>query len=303
MIAAVHEQAAGFPEPVHLLGSSLLAVAEDWNDVDDADDSRAVERVVLDVRRNWLDKRLKKAGGRKYQDILQGMAAHDKPNVPLKVIEKAIGQSQNQFSANMGILLEREVIDRVDVGVYTFRDPLLREYIRRFGSGALMPSDVHLMRAPLLVSRDRATDPSGAGCLRPHRLGIERRSPSGADLPTRGHRVSITRGCRFSTVAGVADHFGFPDRRAPLVPVGYLPARRALGGLERHRRWERSWSRLCCWMLLVAAGRRPRCPVIAAVSRRTTRACAIPPIRRRSKKSCSSCAMPVIARMACDCVG
>jgi hypothetical protein len=133
VVEAVHEQAAGFPEPVHLLGSSLLTVADDWADVEDDDYARAVERVVVDVRRNWLDNRLKKAGGGKYQDILKGMAAHDDRNVPLKIIEKAIGQNQNQFSANMGVLIEREVIDRVDVGVYAFRDPLLREYIRKFG--------------------------------------------------------------------------------------------------------------------------------------------------------------------------
>ena len=134
VIEAVHEQAAGFPEPVHLLGSSLLTVAQDWSAITDSDYARAVERVVVDVRRNWLDNRLRKAGGGKYQDILKGMAGHNGKNVPLKVIEKAIGKNQNQFSANMGVLIERGVIDRVDVGVYAFRDPLLREYIRKFGA-------------------------------------------------------------------------------------------------------------------------------------------------------------------------
>jgi hypothetical protein len=133
VIEAVHDQSAGFPEPVHLLGSSLLIVAKDWDDIDDDDYALAVDRVVVDVRRNWLDNRLKKAGGGKYQNILRGMAAHDNRNVPLNVIEAAIGQRQYQFSANMGVLIERGVIDRVDVGVYAFRDPLLREYIRKFG--------------------------------------------------------------------------------------------------------------------------------------------------------------------------
>jgi hypothetical protein len=61
---------------------------------------------------------------------------------------------------------------------------------------------------------------------------------------------------------------------------------RVVGGSERHRRWEGSWSRSCCWMLLVAVGRRRRCVVIVAVSRRGTRGCAIPLIRRASRRSC-----------------
>lgn len=134
VIQEVHDYAAGFPEPVHLLGSSLLTVAEDWGDINDDDLARGVERVVADVRRNWLDNRLRRAGGGNYQAIIKAMATHDSRNVPLKVIEEAIGKNQNQFSANMGVLIEREVIDRVDVGVYSFRDPLLREYIRKFGA-------------------------------------------------------------------------------------------------------------------------------------------------------------------------
>jgi hypothetical protein len=133
VIAAVHEQAAGFPEPVYLLGSTLLRVSSNWTPIDMADYELALERVVVDIRRNWLDNKLKKAGAGKYQAILKAMAHHDGMNVPVKVIEKSIGQAQNQFSTNMGTLTDREVIDRVDVGVYAFRDPLLRQYIRKFG--------------------------------------------------------------------------------------------------------------------------------------------------------------------------
>ena len=39
----------------------------------------------------------------------------------------------------------------------------------------------------------------------------------------------------------------------------------------RQRRWEGSWSRSYRWMLLVAVGRRQRCPVIAKGRRRATR--------------------------------
>ncbi len=88
---------------------------------------------MVDVRRNWLDNCLRKAGTGKYQSILKVMAGHSGVTVPLRVIEEGLDQNQSQFSANMAILIERGVVERVDIGVYGFRDPLLREFIRRFG--------------------------------------------------------------------------------------------------------------------------------------------------------------------------
>jgi len=46
---------------------------------------------------------------------------------PCVTSRKEIKQSQNQFSANMGTLIDRGVIERVDVGVYAFCEPVLRE--------------------------------------------------------------------------------------------------------------------------------------------------------------------------------
>jgi hypothetical protein len=131
----VHEKAAGFPEPVHLLGSALLRVAlpAGRQEIVEDDFNAALELVVTDIRKNWLDNKLRRAGGGKYQRILEAMASFNGVNVPLRHIEKEIKQSQNQFSANMGTLIDRDVIQRVDVGVYAFCEPLLREYVRRFG--------------------------------------------------------------------------------------------------------------------------------------------------------------------------
>ena len=76
---------------------------------------------------------LRKAGSGKYQKILEAMASYGGANVPLTHITQTIGYEQNQYSANMGNLLKRDIISSVDRGVYCFVDPLLKEYIARFG--------------------------------------------------------------------------------------------------------------------------------------------------------------------------
>ncbi|WP_218959066.1 hypothetical protein [Baaleninema simplex] len=76
---------------------------------------------------------LKLAGSGKYQFILEAMAEHNGPNVPLSFISDKIGLAQNQYSINMSTLVDRGIINRLDKGVYGFVDPLLKEYIREFG--------------------------------------------------------------------------------------------------------------------------------------------------------------------------
>lgn len=89
--------------------------------------------MIRDVKKNKLASLLKKAGSGKYQLILDAMAKYDGQEVPLDHISKIIGYEQNQYSSNMGTLRERGIIKRVDMGVYQFVDPLLKEYIRAFG--------------------------------------------------------------------------------------------------------------------------------------------------------------------------
>jgi energy-coupling factor transporter ATP-binding protein EcfA2 len=130
--AMVYSLAAGFPEPVHLLGSEMLSV-EKGGKITVEDFRKAKEKVIGDVKKNKLASLLKKAGSGKYQLILDAMAKYDGREVPLDHISKIIGYEQNQYSSNMGTLRERGIIKRVDMGVYQFVDPLLKEYIRAFG--------------------------------------------------------------------------------------------------------------------------------------------------------------------------
>jgi len=128
----VYDLAAGFPEPVHLLGSEMLSVVSDGK-IKSQDFESAKEKVIGDVKRNKLASLLKKAGSGKYQSILDAMAQHEEREVPLDHISEIIGYEQNQYSSNMGTLIERGIIKRINTGVYSFVDPLLKEYIRAFG--------------------------------------------------------------------------------------------------------------------------------------------------------------------------
>lgn len=130
------EVTVGLPEPIHLLGSEMLSVDSDGILSDDDFDS-AIRKIVTDVRKNKLASLLKKAGGGKYQKIVEAIAAFEKKIVPLEFIANAIGQEQSQFSTNMATLVEREIVFKPSIGNYAFADPMLKEYIKINGVLAL----------------------------------------------------------------------------------------------------------------------------------------------------------------------
>ena len=132
VVDGTYRLCAGYPEPVHLVGSQILKSDEDGH-LDIRDFDRAKLEVVESLRRNKLAATLKSAGSGKYQSILKAMADYDSANVPLSHITKEIGYEQNQYSTNMSNLIKRDIIAQVDRGVYCFVDPLLKEYISRFG--------------------------------------------------------------------------------------------------------------------------------------------------------------------------
>lgn len=132
VIKSVFSLSAGYPEPVHLLGSQLLKSDSD-DHLDVADFNNAKVEVIETLRRNKLASSLQAAGSGKYQEILKAMANYNGNNVPLSHITKETGYEQNQYSANMGNLIKRDIISQVDRGIYCFVDPLLKEYIDRFG--------------------------------------------------------------------------------------------------------------------------------------------------------------------------
>ena len=130
------EVTVGLPEPIHLLGSEMLSVDSDGILADDDFDG-AIRKIVSDVRKNKLASLLQKAGGGKYQKIVEAIAAYEKKIVPLEFIAKSIGQEQSQFSTNMATLVEREIVFKPATGHYAFTDPMLKEYIKINGVLAL----------------------------------------------------------------------------------------------------------------------------------------------------------------------
>ncbi len=131
-----HEVTVGLPEPIHLLGSEILSVNLDGT-ITEMDFENAIKKIVTDVRKNKLASLLKKAGGGKYQKIVEAMANNEKKIVPLEFIAKQIGQEQSQFSTNMATLVDREIIFKPAIGLYAFTDPMLKEYIKINGVLAL----------------------------------------------------------------------------------------------------------------------------------------------------------------------
>jgi Cdc6-like AAA superfamily ATPase len=123
---------AGFPEPIHLIGSELLAEDED-NQLSVDDFEKAKIKIISDVRKNSLENKLKAAGIGKYQDILEAMAKCEDDNIPLDFVSKEIKLDPNQYSTNISTLVEREIIYKIARGIYSFVDPLLKEYIKNFG--------------------------------------------------------------------------------------------------------------------------------------------------------------------------
>lgn len=132
VVKDIYKISAGYPEPVHLLGSQMLKVDSD-NKIDHKDFLEAKKQTVESLRRNKLASLLKKAGSGKYQKVLEAMASYHSLNVPLSYISGKIGYEQNQYSTNMSNLLKRNIITAIDRGIYSFTDPLLKEYIARFG--------------------------------------------------------------------------------------------------------------------------------------------------------------------------
>lgn len=132
VISQIFKLCAGYPEPVHLLASQILKSDSD-DHLTSKDFDLAKIEVIETLRRNKLASTLKNAGSGKYQKILEAMASYNNMNVPLSHITNTIGYDQNQFSANMGNLVKKDVISQVDRGIYCFVDPLLKEYISRFG--------------------------------------------------------------------------------------------------------------------------------------------------------------------------
>lgn len=132
VVDEIFKLAAGFPEPLHVIGSELLSVGEDMHlSLDDFE--LAKDKVIKDVRKNKLGDILKRAGYGKYQLILEAMANHESENVPLEVITRHLDVESNQVSTNIGTLIDKNIITRVDRSIYAFVDPLLKEYIKSFG--------------------------------------------------------------------------------------------------------------------------------------------------------------------------
>jgi hypothetical protein len=70
------------------------------------------------------------AGYGKNREIVKVMGDYDRMEVPVKYICDRLGVEQPEISSNIGLLMKRGVIVRTDRGIYQFRDPLFRQYVK-----------------------------------------------------------------------------------------------------------------------------------------------------------------------------
>jgi hypothetical protein len=100
----------------------------------------ALQSVVAGKWKSEFETSFIDAGSGKNREILRAMAMHGDTDVPVSIVCTALGVKQPEISANIGSLMERDVIVRVDRGVYRIKEPLLRQYIRHMNVlGAKVP--------------------------------------------------------------------------------------------------------------------------------------------------------------------
>jgi hypothetical protein len=126
-----HEYAAGFPELIHLFGSGMLKIGRN-KEIKMHDFNAAFDQILTNTKKNHLDGILRTVGFNRGQDILKAMASL--PAVcTLSDIGRMVGEDNNAISPYLKDLVTKNVIKRVDRAVYSFVDPMLKEYIKVFG--------------------------------------------------------------------------------------------------------------------------------------------------------------------------
>jgi len=131
VLTAAHKMSGGFPEIIHLVGSEIIKI-NNFDRISLRELDIAKKEVVTN-KKNDLESSLRDAGSGKYQLILKAMATYNGAYVPLTYVSEQLGLKQNEYSTNISNLTKREVILKADRGIYSFTDPLLKEYIRHFG--------------------------------------------------------------------------------------------------------------------------------------------------------------------------
>jgi hypothetical protein len=117
----------GFPAVTHFLGYECFRANRDGL-IDDDDYYKGLKDAIKIKSPEYEDK-WSRAGTGKYQKILRAIAQYQGENVPLNFISNKIRMKQHEFSTNMSTLVERQILEKVERGLYRFIDPLFRIYI------------------------------------------------------------------------------------------------------------------------------------------------------------------------------
>ena len=125
----IAQMSAGFPHPVHLLGAA--AFEADTDDVLTNDDlDKGIHCVVTEKWKDALERDYIAAGSGRSRLIVNAMATWYAEDVPVAHVCRVLDLQPRQISSNIRVLMQRDVILRPRRGVYRFRDPLFRHYVR-----------------------------------------------------------------------------------------------------------------------------------------------------------------------------
>jgi hypothetical protein len=123
---------AGYPEPLHLLGSALLSV-NNTGHLTQQDLAAAKKKILRNTRHSVLQDRLVKAGSSINQRILEAMSMSEDSVVTTDFIRSKVSKPSDEISAGIRDLIDRKVITKEEKGEYRITDPLLREFIAENG--------------------------------------------------------------------------------------------------------------------------------------------------------------------------
>ena len=121
--------ADGFPQPLHLLGEQAYDADADMV-IDRSDLDAALTAIVTEKSKEEMEGLLIAAGSGKNREIVQAMANYPEFDVPIAHVCDVLDVTQPEISSNIGLLMKREVIVRVDRGIYRIKDKLFRIYVR-----------------------------------------------------------------------------------------------------------------------------------------------------------------------------
>ncbi|RAW19276.1 hypothetical protein DC345_00365 [Paenibacillus taichungensis] len=119
-----------FPQPVHLLGYHSFRVDDD-NIINLDDVEQAKDFIVQNLRRQEFNSKLEKLGKGAISEILKVLATSQSETINISYLYNRLpNYKDDEIAGNLGNLEKWDIIEKQHRGVYRFKEPLFKIYIR-----------------------------------------------------------------------------------------------------------------------------------------------------------------------------